>query len=178
MTLIDLISLISLLLSAASFATSSVGRLAKYKSEFLAVGWVLFGFVISRILFTYLPPGGAGLRLQPRVFVWGLVMIVMATVVLVALKKEGTNQAVWIILIFFMLLGINGKSMGLIETFKLRDSEILSSVETDEHSGDFDRAIEILEWMKGDRTREEQQAIDARIAILKSRKAERLLHSQ
>ena len=77
-----------------------------------------------------------------------------------------------------MYLSVYGKSVGLIETFKLRDSEILSSVEVDERSGDFDRAIEILEWMKGGRTREEQQAIDARIAILRTRKAERLSHSQ
>ena len=178
MTFMDLVSLVGLLLSAVSFATSSVGKLAKYKRELLAVGFVLFGFVLSRVLYTYLPPGHQIVELHPRLIVWSLVLTRMAIVVLVALKKEGSYQAAWVVFLFFVYLSLYGKSVGLVETFKLRDNEIIAAVELNERSADFDRAIEILEWTKEDRTREEQKVLDARIGVLRSRKAERLARPQ
>ena len=146
MSFIDLISLIGFLLSVVSFATSSAEKLAPFKRELIAVGYVSFGFVISRILYTYLPPGIiAGVSLQPRSYIWVLLLVVMAIIVLYTLKKEGSRQAVWVFMLCFMVISTNGKSIGLIDNFKLRDNEILYDVEMNEKSGDLSRAIELLE---------------------------------
>ena len=178
MTFMDLVSLISLVLSAASFATSSAQKLAKHKQQFIAVGFVLFGFVISRVLYTYLPPGSVGLSIRPRVLVLAMVVAVMAVVVLVALKKEGSHQAVWVVFIFLVYLNLYGKSLGLIDMITLRDKEILSAVEINERSRDFDRAIEILEWTRQGRSQDEQRMLDERIGVLRSQKAKELAHQQ
>lgn len=176
MTFMDLISLISLLLSVASFATSSVGKFAAYKNEFMAVGYFLFGFVISRLLYTYLPLQTVGEFFSPRFFVWALILGVMAIIVLTALKREGTHYSIWVIMVFFILISFNGKYVGLIDNFKLRENEFLSIVEIDEKSGDFDRAIEILTLMKDGRNQEEIKTLDTRISAIKLLKTEKLSH--
>ncbi len=175
MTFMDLVSLISLLLSVVSFATSSVGKLNRYKQQFMAVGYVLFGFVLSRMVYTLLPPGQV-VGVQPRVIVWVLLLPVMAIVVLVTLKKEGTNLALFAVASFFWYLAVYGKAVGLIEPFKLRDNEAIAAIDVAERAADFDREIEIIQWMEQDRTKEERKALDERVGILRSRKAERLAH--
>ena len=80
----------------------------------------------------------------------------------------------WTVMLFLFFLSTYGKSVGLIDNFKLRDNELLSAVEINEKSGDIDRAIEVLDWMKEGRSKDEIKVLDARISILKSRKAEKL----
>jgi hypothetical protein len=138
----------------------------------------MLGFVVSRVLYSYLPSVGGNLHFEPRFAAWGIILAVMAIVVLVSLRKEGSHQAVWVVFLFLVYLSFYGKSLGLVDNFSLRDGELVSAVELDEHGGDFDRATQLLEWAKSDRPKDEQQAIDSRIAGLRSRKTEWLSHSQ
>lgn len=103
MTFMDLISLIGLLLSVASFIASSLSKFKSYRREFMAIGYVLFGFVISRVVYIYLPPGNIGGAVEPRSIVLMIIIMVMSIVVLVALKKEGSQQATWLCSFFLSI---------------------------------------------------------------------------
>jgi hypothetical protein len=174
MAYMDLISLISLLLSVASFFASAFNKFKSHRREFMAIGYVLFGFVTSRILFIFLPSGNLDTAIEPRNIVIMIILMVMAIIILVALKKEGSEQAIWVVFMFIVYVSIYGKSLGIIDNFKLRDNEILAIVEISEKSGDMDRAIDLLEWMKEDHNNDEKQVIDARIDVLKSNKIKKL----
>ena len=178
MTFMDLISIIGLLLSVASFIASSFSKFKSYRREFMAIGYVLFGFVISRVLYTYLPSGNFGTAIEPRSIVLMIIILVMAIVVLVTLKKEGSEQAIWVVFVFIVYMSVSGKTLGLIDDFKLKDNEILAVVEINEKLGDIDRVIELLEWMKDDHNKNEKQVIDARINTLKTEKIKKLSHTQ
>lgn len=75
-------------------------------------------------------------------------------------------------------MSLYGKTFGLIDDFEFRDNEILAAVELSEKSGDIDRAIELLEWLKADHNKDEKQVIDARINALKIEKIKKLSHAE
>jgi hypothetical protein len=174
MSYMDLIGLASLVLAALSFLAPSFTKLSGHKKTFEAIGWFFLGFIASRVAYALLPAGASGAIPNYRVLVWGTVITVAVILILTALKREGTNSAIWVLFIVMAYLSLYGKSIGLITQDDLRDDETLIVVDAKERTGEFDRALELLQKMSSGRSKEESDAIAKRIQEINGKKLQKI----
>jgi hypothetical protein len=174
MSYMDLVGLAGLVLAAFSFLAPSFNKLSSHKKTFEAVGWFFLGFVASRAAFAFLPAEASGAIPNYRVLVWGIVITVAVVLIFTALRREGTQSAIWVMFIVLVYLSMYGKNIGLITQEDLRDDETLIVVDAKERTGEFDRALELLQKMSSGRSKEESDAISKRVQEINSKRLQKI----